>query len=72
MFAVDFSFSDRLYLTQVELLRLADRIRQALVCRAAIRLNDPVVVTDVELCPSDAWQLAGKLEIRNVASPALY
>ena len=53
--------------------QLAERLEhEELVCRTAAQADDPVVVADVEVAPADAWQLAGQLEIRNVASPALY
>jgi hypothetical protein len=36
--------------------RLVEEVRQALVCRTAAQTNDPVVVADITLTPTEAWR----------------
>lgn len=62
MILVTLSSSDRLYLTQAEADRLADQLRQELVCRTTAQVDEPVVVADIPLSPAEAWQLVDNLE----------
>ena len=62
MILVTLPSSDRFYLTQSELGRLADHIRQHLVCRRTDQADEPVVVADTPLAPAEAWQLVDHLE----------
>ena len=61
MISIALSPSDRLYLTQTEADRLAEQVRQELVCRIADRTDDPVVVADILLTVAEAWQLVDEL-----------
>jgi RNase H-fold protein (predicted Holliday junction resolvase) len=54
--------SDRLYLTLVESGRLAEQIRQELVCRTMAQADRPVVVADIPLTSAEALELVDKLE----------
>ena len=42
--------------------RLAGRIRQQLVCRTTTQADEPIVVADISLTPTEAWRLVDKLE----------
>ena len=57
MITVRLSSSDHLYLTQTEADRLAEQVRQELVCRRA----DQVMVADTPLTAAEAWRLVDKL-----------
>jgi len=59
---ITMSSSIRLYLTQAELFRLTEQIRQELVCRTADRVDDLVMVADTTLTSAEAWRLLDKLE----------
>jgi hypothetical protein len=61
MILVTVSSSDRLYLTLAESVRLAEQIRQKLVCRTIAQVDEPVVVADVPLTSAEAWRLLDKL-----------
>lgn len=61
LISITVSSTDRLYLTKDEMARLAEQVRQTLVCRTAAQVNDPVVVADVVLTPGEAWRLLEKL-----------
>ena len=61
MISFTLSSSDRLYLTQAESDRLADQLRQELVCRTAAQADGPVVVADMPLSPAEAWRVVDRL-----------
>jgi hypothetical protein len=54
--------SNHLFLTEVEVERLANHLHQELVCRTAAQANDAVNVTDASLTVDEAWQLIDRLE----------
>ena len=56
------SADDHLYLTQAEMSRLVETIRQELVCRTTDRTDEPVLVADAPLTAAEAWRLVDKLE----------
>jgi hypothetical protein len=62
MITANLSPSNRLYLTKAEADRLADQIRQELICRTATQADGPVVVADISLTAAEAWRLLGELE----------
>jgi len=62
MIPITISSSNHLYITQVELFRLAEQIRQELVCRTTDQVDEPVMVADIPLSPAQAWQLVDELE----------
>ena len=55
--SIALSSSNRLFLNQAEADRLADQIRQKLICRTATQANEPVVVADLSLTVAEAWRL---------------
>ena len=57
MMPITISCCDRLYLTRAESRRLAGRIRQQLVCRTTTQADEPIVVADISLTPTEAWRL---------------
>ena len=57
LIAVRLSPSDRLYLTKAEADRLAETIRQELVCRTTAQTDDLVMVADAPLTAAEAWRL---------------
>lgn len=61
MISVALSSSDRLFLTKAEAGRLANQLRQELVCRTADRTGDLVVVADLSLTAVEAWGLVDRL-----------
>lgn len=61
MISIAVSSSNRLFLTKAESDRLAETIRQKLVCRTTTQANDPVVVADRSLTTAEAWRLVDKL-----------
>ncbi len=60
--SITISSSSRLYLTQAELFRLTEQVRQELVCRRSDQVDEPVMVADIPLSPAQAWQLVDTLE----------
>ena len=62
MISIAVSSSDRLYLTEAEAGRLAETIRQELVCRTATQADHLVVVADLSLTTAEAWRLLDKLD----------
>ena len=62
MISIALSSSDRLFLNEAEADRLANQLRQELVCRTATQANEPVVVADISLAPAEAWRLIDRLE----------
>jgi pantothenate kinase-related protein Tda10 len=61
LITVALSSSDRLYLTQAEADRLAEQVRQELVCRTTDHTDEPVMVADILLTVAEAWRLVDKL-----------
>jgi len=57
LLSIALSSSNRLFLNQAEADRLADQIRQKLICRTATQANEPVVVADLSLTVAEAWRL---------------
>lgn len=53
---------NRLYLSEAEAGRLAEILRQELVCRTTTQVNEPVVVVDMPLTTDEAWDLIDRLE----------
>ena len=62
MITVRLSPSDRLFLNQAEADRLAETIRQELICRTADQVDDLVVVADIALAVAEAWRLTDRLD----------
>ena len=60
MIVVTISPNNRLWLTEVETSRLAEQIRQELVCRTAAEANDLVLVADIAVTAAEAWQTSGQ------------
>ena len=62
MISIELSSSGHLFLTEAEADRLAETIRQKLICRTAAQANDPVMVADILLTTEQAWRLVDKLD----------
>ena len=62
MISIALSPSNRLFLNQAEADRLAEAVRQKLVCRTADRTNEPVVVADTLLTVAESWRLIDRLK----------
>ena len=60
--AVRITSTDVLVLTRSEALRLAEIVRQDLVCRTAAEIDDPIDVADITLTPAEAWRLVEELQ----------
>jgi hypothetical protein len=61
MIPLAFSSSDHLYLTKAEADRLANQLRQELVCRTTTQADDLVMVADISLTVAEAWRLIERL-----------
>jgi hypothetical protein len=64
--SIEVSASDRLFLTKFEADRLAETMRQELVCRTAAQADDLVEVADISLTVAEAWRLFDRLESATV------
>jgi hypothetical protein len=61
MISIALSPSNRLFLNQAEADRLAETIRQKLICRTTTQADEPVVVADILLTVAEAWRLIDRL-----------
>jgi hypothetical protein len=61
MISIALSSSDHLYLTPSEMDRLAETIRQELICRTTDQADDLVMVADISLAVTEAWRLIDRL-----------
>lgn len=53
---------ESLFLTTAEAIRLAEQVRQDLVCRTAAQADQPVMVADVPVTAAEAWRLVEALQ----------
>jgi hypothetical protein len=61
MISLALSSSERLFLNPTEADRLANQLRQELVCRTTTQADDLVMVADIPLTTAEAWRLIDRL-----------
>jgi hypothetical protein len=62
LICIAISPSNHLFLTPFEADRLAEIVRQELLCRTVAQADKPVMVADIPLTTTEAWELVDRLK----------
>lgn len=54
--------TDCLCLTRPEAIRLAEQVKQELICRTAAQVDQPIIVADIPLSAAEAWRLVDEIQ----------